>query len=70
MAIWICLCGLPIPNRPHVMTIVMPATASMGPLGYLISHPSPIPLNLLLIWNIPNYVIGVVRGCGIARIFV
>jgi hypothetical protein len=60
MAIWICLCGLLIPNRPHVMTIVMLATASMGPLGYLISHPSPIPLNLLLIWNIPNYVIGVV----------
>jgi hypothetical protein len=58
MAIWICLCGLLIPNRPKVMAIAILVTASMGPLAYLMFHASPIPVNLLLLWNIPNYLIG------------
>lgn len=69
MAIWICLCGLLIPNRPHIMTMAMLATASMGPLAYLIFHPSPIPLNRLLIWNIPNYLIGLVTVLIARRIY-
>ena len=60
LALWICLCGLLIPNRPRVMTVAMLATASMGPLAYLIFHPTPIPINRLLMWNLPNYVVGVV----------
>jgi len=58
MAIWICMCGLVIPNRPAFMMAAMLLTASMGPLAYFLFHPAPIPLNLLLLWNIPNYLVG------------
>ena len=60
LALWICLCGLLIPNRPRVMSTAMIATASTGPLAYLIFHPVPIPINRLMMWNIPNYMVGVV----------
>ena len=69
MAIWICLCGLLIPNRPAVMVFTMLATASMGPLAYVIFHQGTIPMNRLLIWNIPNYVIGVVTVLIARRIY-
>jgi len=60
MVLWISVCGLLIPNRPAIMAAAIFVTASMGPLAYLIYHAQPIPLNLLLIWNIPNYLVGVV----------
>ncbi|MEO8127050.1 MAG: serine/threonine-protein kinase [Bryobacteraceae bacterium] len=60
MVLWISVCGLLIPNRPAIMAAALFVTASMGPLAYLVYHPQPIPLNLLLIWNIPNYLVGLV----------
>jgi len=60
MALWIALCGLLIPNRPSLMTTATIATASMGPLAYLVFHPLPIPFNRLVIWNFPNYLVGLV----------
>jgi tRNA A-37 threonylcarbamoyl transferase component Bud32 len=60
MALWICLCGLLIPNRPRVMALTMLITASMGPLAYVIFYPTPIPINRLLMWNIPTYMVGLV----------
>jgi eukaryotic-like serine/threonine-protein kinase len=59
MALWIALCGLLIPNRLSLMMFASMATASMGPLAYLLFHPSPIPLNRLIIWNFPNYLVGI-----------
>jgi eukaryotic-like serine/threonine-protein kinase len=58
MALWIVLCGLLIPNRPRTMAFATIATASTGPLAYLFFHVTPIPVNRLLIWNFPNFVVG------------
>ena len=69
VALWICLCGLVIPNRPGTMVAVMLVTASMGPLAYMIFHPAPIPLNQLLIWNIPNYLVGAITVAIGRRIY-
>lgn len=59
MTLWISLCGLLIPNRPLIMVLVALATASMGPIAYMVFHESPIPINRLLIWNFPNYLVGI-----------
>jgi hypothetical protein len=40
------------------MTTATVATAAMGPLAYLVFHPSPIPVNRLVIWDFPNYLVG------------
>jgi len=69
MVLWISVCGLLIPNRPIIMAAAIFVTASMGPLAYLIYHPGPIPLNLLLIWNIPNYLVGVVTVLIARRLY-
>jgi tRNA A-37 threonylcarbamoyl transferase component Bud32 len=69
MALWIALCGLLIPNRPSLMTTAAIATASMGPLAYVIFHPSPIPINRLVIWNFPNYLIGMATALISRRLY-
>src|SRR5205814_3914372 len=58
MSLWIALCGLLIPNRPRIMALATITTASMGPLAYLLFHVTPIPFNRLLIWNVPNFLVG------------
>jgi serine/threonine-protein kinase len=58
MVLWIALCGLLIPNRLSWMTMAMLVTASMGPFAYWVFHPWPIPVNRLVIWNFPNYLVG------------
>jgi tRNA A-37 threonylcarbamoyl transferase component Bud32 len=58
MALWIVLCGLLIPNRFSWMTVAAMVTAAMGPLAYWIVHPWPIPINRLVIWNLPNFLVG------------
>ena len=59
MALWMALCGLLIPNRLSWMAIASMVTASMGPLAYLLFGTSPIPVNRLIIWSFPNYLVGV-----------
>jgi len=60
MALWIAMCGLLIPNRHHIMLIAALVTASMGPLAYAMFHPAPIPINRLVIWNMPNFLVAAV----------
>jgi len=69
MALWIALCGLLIPNRLSLMTTATMVTASMGPLAYMIFHPSPIPINRLVIWNFPNYLVGVATALISQRLY-
>jgi serine/threonine-protein kinase len=61
MAIWITMGGLMIPNRPLIVLAAALATASMGPLAYvLIYRYGEIPLNRLLIWNVPTFLVAAV----------
>jgi serine/threonine-protein kinase len=69
MALWICLCGLLIPSRPSIMAAAMFVTASTGPLAYLIFYSSPIPLTHLLIWNMPNYLVGMITVLIARRLY-
>src|SRR5712692_8623472 len=69
MALWIALCGLLIPNRLSLVITATIATASMGPLAYLIFHASPIPLNRLAIWNFPNYLVGLATALISRRLY-
>ena len=60
MALWIATCGLLIPNRHLIMLITALVTASMGPLAYVMFHAAAIPINRLLIWNMPNFLVAIV----------
>jgi serine/threonine-protein kinase len=59
LAIWIALVGLLIPYKPHIRLAVAFVSATMWPLAYFINlHLSgydPLPVNRLLVWLYPSF---------------
>ncbi len=61
LALWITMCGLLIPNRPHIVLAASLVSAAMGPLAYVLVYPyGTVPINRLIIWNVPIFIVAVV----------
>lgn len=61
IAIWLCLCGLLLPNAPLKAGMAAILSAAMWPAAYYLNlnlHGyTPLPWNRLAIWIIPNFVL-------------